>query len=76
MPPEHRSRFLLYIAGYFPEDFHVDVVIAVGDDEPLLIKIATSRGLLASFETNAAQALDVVAMGDIAQELKRRVGYL
>lgn len=73
--PEHHSRFSRYIADYFPADYHVDVAYASGHKEALLIRIATPEGALASCETTVAQALDIMAMGDIAESLKMRVGH-
>lgn len=75
MLTQNRSRFLNYVAGYFPEDFHVDVTFAENDERLLIIRIATPKGVLASYETTAVQALDVIAMGDIANVLKTRVGH-
>jgi hypothetical protein len=75
MLPQYHARFSNYVAGYFPEDFHVDVAFADHDEGILLIRIATPGGVLASYETTAVQALDVIAMGDIASMLKTRVGY-
>lgn len=75
MLPQYHARFSNYVAGYFPEDFHVDVAFADNDEETLLIRIATPGGDLASYETTAVQVLDVMAMGDIATMLKSRVGY-
>lgn len=76
MLPESHARLLRYIAGYFPEDFHVDVAFTLSDDEMLLIRVASPKGDLASYETTATQVLDIVAMGDIAEILKMRVGLM
>lgn len=73
MPPEYQRRFSQYIAGYFPEDFHVAVEFSVGNEEALLIKIATPKGAVASWDTTQAQALDIMAMGSIAELLLARV---
>lgn len=75
MLSHNRSRFSNYVAGYFPEDFHIDVAFADNDEGMLVIRIATPSGVLASYETTAVQALDVMAMGDIATMLKARVGH-
>lgn len=72
--PGHHSRFSRYIADYFPEHFHVDVAFAYGSEEGVLIQIATPAGTVASCETTVVQALDIMAMGDIAELLKMRVG--
>lgn len=73
MPPENQRHFSQYIAGYFPEDFHVAVEFSVGHEKTLSIKIATPRGAIASWDTTEAQALDIMAMGGIAELLLARV---
>lgn len=73
MPPENQRRFAQYIAGYFPEDFHVVVEFSVGHEKTLSIKLATPRGAVASWDTTETQALDIMAMGGIAELLLARV---
>lgn len=75
MPHQYRSRVSSYVRGFFPEAFRVDVWVALNDDYPLSITITTPEGVSAVYDTTAAQALDIVAMGDIAEQLKRRVGF-
>jgi len=74
MLPQYRSRFRSYVKGFFPDAYQVDVWVAASDNYPLSIRIITPEGLKAVYDTTAAQALDIVAMGDIAEQLKRRVG--
>lgn len=73
MPLTYRSRYLRYIAGYFPADFQVDVMITPGYEDNLVITILAPSGLVASHETTATQALDIMAMCDIAEMLKMRL---
>ncbi|WP_338544743.1 hypothetical protein V6W80_15385 [Pseudomonas benzopyrenica] len=74
MLPKYHSRFLRYISGFFPESLLVEVTLTIDDNEVMAINIATSAGDLAHCETTETQALDIVAMGEIAQVLKARVG--
>lgn len=74
MLPKYHSRFSRYISGFFPESFRVEVTLTLDDNEAMAINIATPAGDLAHCETTETQALDIVAMGEIAQVLKARVG--
>lgn len=74
MLPKYHPRFLHYISGFFPESFRVEVTFTLDDNEVMAIDIATPAGEVARCVTTETQALDVMAMGVIAQELKMRVG--
>lgn len=74
MPPKYHPRFLRYVADFFPESFRVEVTLPVDDNGVITIAIATPAGGLAWCETTETQALDIMAMGEIASALKSRVG--
>ncbi len=74
MLPKYHPRFMRYVADFFPESFRVLVTLTPDDSEVMTITIATPAGGLASCETTETQALDIMAMGEIASALKTRVG--
>ena len=74
MLPKYHPRFLRYVANFFPESFGVEVTLTPDDNEVMTIAIVTPAGGQAWCETTETQALDIMAMGEIAQTLKTRVG--
>lgn len=74
MLPKYHPRFLRYVADFFPDSFRVLVTLSPDDNEVMTITIATPAGGLAWCETTETQALDIMAMGEMASALKSRVG--
>ncbi|ONN71075.1 hypothetical protein BVL52_11260 [Pseudomonas oryzihabitans] len=73
MLPKYHARFSRYVADFFPECFRVEVTLTVDDNQVMVINVATPAGRLARCETTETQALDIMAMGEIALALQARV---